>query len=303
MLTHNLYPVTYVKGENLRINLYLTSSNLIRKMKSLNHLSFNTQESDVKKAKDVATLYYRKLSMDDGQLYSTKNRQILIERILETRKKAARLIQKFFLKFYEKKKKLKEEFIKHILASRHRMAIIIQKTVRMFLVRQDVNKVLNPPKHICIYRMEKKCEKVKLQIKLLDKNKTINFNYSRPLDLYYAYISKPKLLPRKMRIHFLINNKIVIDSRYPVDSMHGEFYNIVETGNIFKKPKGEYEKIFEIFSEKSVSSQASDTIDKLFRHSLQPRRVQHKEPKSILRKSKFKTNKSVSFAATNQYYS
>jgi hypothetical protein len=302
MLAQNLFPVTHLKMNNLRINLYLSSSNMIRKMKSLGQLTYNPRENINKERQDTHNFTFRKLTADDEQINSTINRELLIDKIIEFRKNAAMILQTNIRIFLNRKEILKREFIRYIISCRNISAMIIQKTIRMYLTRKAVRKVINPKHYICIYQIEKKCGLAKVQIKLLDKKKLINFSHCKPLDLYYAYIYKPKLLPKRLKVHFLINNKIVIDSRYPVDCTHGEFYNIVETGSIFKKPKGEYERIFEIVSEKSVSSQASDTIDKLFRHKVQIKKTQPRVIKSILRKGKLNSNKSVSFATSNQYY-
>ncbi len=117
---------------------------------------------------------------------------------------------------------------------------------------------------------------------------------------------KTKLIPKRLNVNFLVNDKIIIDARYDVDCKDGTFSNIIPS-TLFKKitkPK-QFQKMFEIKTNLSTSD-ISETADeevliaKTFRNSV-PSKFS-KPIKSILKKpNSKKVIKRVQFNFQNVY--
>jgi hypothetical protein len=256
-----------------------------------------------------------------------KMRQEIINKVLLDRKRAASFILVNIKNFKNRKNEKNEFLIKHILKARIAAAIFIQKMFRMFIVRKSIRNMLNNNNYVFTYKFDKINDynimrPIDLKLKLTKGEQIYPFHYCRFLDSYYMSISKSKILPKKIRVNFLVNDKPIIDPRYDVDCIKGVFYNIIDS-SIFKNTKAKkknntFEKMFEInysnHSENSISdvsiSETGD-IDRTFRKII-PHMVKRpnlsrlvldkKQPvKSILKKCSSKTMKRVQFSLENIY--
>jgi hypothetical protein len=257
---------------------------------------------------------------------------LLINRILEIRKQAKLKIVSFFLKV-KKMNQLKQEMIvKYILQERQRKAVLIQKTFRMFSVRKNFNEILTAKlnDHIFIYNYidnnnlnstgnQIYNKKIQLKIKAR-KNKTdtiLDFVYSKPLSTHYLILKNLKFLKRSFKVNFIVNDKIIIDSRFQVDCEDGQFYNIITSDLLIKPTQKQktvkvyhkaWEKAFEITNSERDTNSVSDIsvseqldIDRFLKrvvHWTAPGfKATRKAPaKPILRKAKSDVIKKVSFS-------
>jgi hypothetical protein len=319
-----------------RNNYSEESKQYFPRLKSIFHLScylMVRNESKSKSDRDVISITktiniktVRKYAYEqfNKHMNEVELRQQIINKIIEDRRRAARVILFNLKKYKNIKKKNKNIMIRKILKIRIAAAIFIQKKYRMYQIRKSVKKLLCKTNYLFIYKFDntdyEKIKPITLKLKLTKSDQSYTFNYCKYTDTYYISFPKTKILPRRIRVNFSVNDKPIIDPRYDVDCVKGIFYNIIDCSKIknmqTQRRSNEYEKMFEINnsvnSENSVSdkSEVSD-IDRTFSRKIShkvkrqtsPKLVvsQKQQVKSILKKCSTKTVKRVQFSLENIY--
>ena len=335
MLGHNKYNISLTLLDKLRVNLYLSNYDInnIPKIKSITNLknpirpenkikNKNDSHNPLSLTKRVILKSYRKYSYEGIDNIESSNKNYILEKIINERNNAANKIIYYFKRYYSLIIIKKREIINLIFSIRVESITKIQKYFRMYMVRKDITKMINvSDNYVYFYVIEKLNNKSpsNIQIKIFNSNKSnvlLNFSYSKVLDIYYTLLIKPKILKKKIRVNFIINDQIIIDHRFPVDFQNGQFYNILDTTNIFRRnnhiSSNKWQRIFDInLSEKSISENSMTDridIDKAFKENMRINKLKYKsfpnnKPfKSIIKKTTNKKNKSVSFAKENQYF-
>ena len=187
----------------------------------------------------------------------------LFNNILNQRKKSAIKIANFIKSKVDIIKIKKQFLIQKIIDNKINLIIKIQKHIRGFLIKKSINNILNC-EYVLFYRLSKELiEKLNyknlndsynnmnkqniVQCKIFSTpfdNKKYTFIYCKFLNCYYLPLINIRILKRKYKINFIINNQTIIDSRYQVDiDNKGNFYNIIMKNMIFRFKKGIKEMI------------------------------------------------------------
>ncbi len=203
------------------------------------------------------------LSNEINEKDRLKYKNELLNNILNQRKKSAIKISNFIKSKIDLIKIKKQFLIQKIIDNKIKLIIKIQKHIRGFLIKKSINKILNC-EYVLFYRLSKELiDKLNhkninksnkninkqniVQCKIFSRpfeNKKYSFIYCKFLNCYYLPLINIRILKRKYKINFIINNQTIIDSRYQVDiDNKGNFYNIIMKNMIFRFKKGEKEII------------------------------------------------------------
>lgn len=181
-----------------------------------------------------------------------ENKKILIERILEERDKAAYKIQKHVKVFITRVTTRKKIFFQVLFEARTQACIKLQRKIKSFLVYQHIHSMRKKYDLVFFYNFTHTSMKgvynlnERNVLKLLlwtnsGKNSTpteLAFNYSRPLRTFYLPFSKQRVIKKRFRVNFMVNDNIIIDPRYEVDSdENGRYFNIVESTMLYRNNK------------------------------------------------------------------
>jgi len=174
----------------------------------------------------------------DGNEFTEGNlEKILIENLLNQRLKSIIKIQNIFkVKLFQKK--LKTLYLmKKILISRSEKVVLLQKNIKGFLCKKSVKHVLKMIKENCViyyYCNEEEnkihTQKLNLLVKEGASEKIYNFIFNQYLDCFLLFFKKLPFFPRtKFKINFILNNKLIIDTHFPVSTdTDGRIYNILD---------------------------------------------------------------------------
>jgi hypothetical protein len=187
-------------------------------------------------------------------------------RIQDEVTKAQLKIVKFFRSIKERKKKQNETLVSFILAERKRSATLIQKTFRMFRVRNDMKDILAARDYILFYKYENQlCKIIQLKIHTKKSTETLDFKFSKTLDIYFIVLSGVRLIKKMFKVNFIIDGKVILDARYPVHCDRDLFYNIIKSNCLIKFMRSNrpvvhksWERVFEIKSNENDTKSTSD---------------------------------------------
>ena len=172
----------------------------------------------------------------------TKTKDLLIQHIIQLRKKASLIIKSFLQKKFIEIKQKKNYLKNRILLNFKQNLVKIQSAFRGFLVRKSFERfyladyvfLYNINKHSIVDSgKEVEENKVKLQMVAKKKQRNIQMAYSRYLKSFYVPIVSKGMLKKHYKVNFIINGKPIIDSRFQVGSDNkGNFYNIIKKANL-----------------------------------------------------------------------
>lgn len=181
----------------------------------------------------------------------------LFEKIIQTRKNSAILIQKNFRKFILKNQLKMYFLISNIILKREKSVVLIQKNFRNYSIQKHFKTLLSNDaiflydfpidllNSICILSNSKeqfyekiKNNKIELSIQLYKPNILLKFHYSKYLKCYYVPLKKNKVLKKKFNVNFIVNEEKIIDPRYTIiNDSKGNFFNVINSFMIFKRLK------------------------------------------------------------------
>jgi len=265
----DFYLISNELNSNQSINLFKTrsSSYIVRKLScSSIDTNFSSSSETIKSNINLENPLcfenndiIENLSNEINEKDKLKYKNELLNNILNQRKKSAIKISNFIKSKIDLINIKKKFLIKKIIDNKIKLIIKIQKHIRGFLVKKSINQILNC-EYVLFYRLSKdlinKLNKTKIndkrkqnivQCKIFSRpfdNKKYSFIYCKFLNCYYLPLINIRILKRKYKINFIINNQTIIDSRYQVDTDNkGNFYNIIMKNMIFRFKKGEKEMI------------------------------------------------------------
>ena len=265
----DFYLISNELNSNQSINLFKTrsSSIIVRKLScSSIDTNFSSSSETIKSNINLENPLcfenndiIENLSNEINEKDKLKYKNELLNNILNQRKKSAIKISNFIKSKIDLIKIKKQFLIQKIIDNKIKLIIKIQKHIRGFLIKKSINKILNC-EYVLFYRLSKdlinKLNKTKIndkrkqnivQCKIFSRpfdNKKYSFIYCKFLNCYYLPLINIRILKRKYKINFIINNQTIIDSRYQVDTDNkGNFYNIIMKNMIFRFKKGEKEMI------------------------------------------------------------
>jgi hypothetical protein len=212
--------------------------------------------------------YSISISLVKQDIQNIDKKKYLIDRIIKARRAAAYKLIRFFknIILYHELKNL--QFIKYLREIGHSAATIIQKLFRGFVIRNSMKEILtlNSNDYILFYNTEGHIDTIKVNLPKWVESKLMK--YLKALDTWYVCLRGLRAIRTYIRATFIINEKVVIDHRLPVDCVGGTFYNIITSKSLYRKRREEYihskpwEKAFEItYSEKASVSDISEQPD------------------------------------------
>jgi hypothetical protein len=185
---------------------------------------FQQNDSDIIWLRKVETL------SDDGAVESLKRYVFKLKIFFDTFS-AIEFIKRELRVFSENLKIKKKIIINNIINSRLRSAVYLQTFLRSFKIHKQVQKILKKlQNNFCIVSMIKGVKKMILKI-YLNKNKTqeLDFEYCPIRETYVLYLPKDILMSKNfIKVNFIADGKIFIDSHYKTDYEDSSFYNIIE---------------------------------------------------------------------------
>lgn len=204
---------------------------------------------------------------DKNELFSDKVKE-LMRRMLDERKRAIKIIIKFFRKYIKLIKEKKIILINQCLYERMEKIISIQNYFRNYSLRKHIKEIRNYD-HIFFYNYKvgkvdkkdlnsskglnsnllfKNCKRInyhrpkEIKLKFFENNKNgqeYSLKYSRALDTYYLPFKKHGVMRRRLRVNFIVDGNTIIDPRYDVDTdNNGHFFNIIES-SMFRRKKSQ----------------------------------------------------------------
>ena len=262
--------------------------------------------------------------------------------ILQQRKVSAKKISIFLKNKIEQIKIKKAILLKTILNKRNKYIIKIHSHIRSYLLKKSINCIFNceyvffyyPSQNLLNSIQNQKINKINsIKCKIYNKDsqsKEILFQYCKYLDIYFLSLSNLRVIKKKYRVNFIINENTIIDPRYEVDvDKKGNFFNLIQKKMIyrFKKKfnfvKEEHhskfwESIFEIkkknnransfdsisFTNSNISNEGNNNyyFENEISNKYQIKSILKNSVINNINKNKIKTKRKVSFNKKIFYY-
>ena len=199
--------------------------------------------------KEIKTIKYNEEEKKEIKEY-------ILLKILQQRKNNAKKISNFLKNKLELIKVKKENLIQKIIQKRYILISKIQSNIKGFLVRKSINSIYNC-ENIFFYDLSKNLQKLNnyenniigenlIKCKIYNngtKSKEIIFKYCKYLKCFFLPLTNLRVIKRIYRVNFIINNNVIIDPRYEIDTdSKGNFYNLIHKNMIYRFKKNNYIK-------------------------------------------------------------
>ena len=181
----------------------------------------------------------------------------LFEKIIQTRKNSAILIQRNFRKFILKNRLKMYFLISNIILKREKSVLLIQKNFRNYSIQKHFKSLLSNDaiflydfpidllNSICILSNSKEQfykninnNNIELSIQLYKPNILLKFHYSKYLNCYYVPLKRIKIFKKRLIVNIIINGEKIIDPRFSIiNDSKRNFFNVINSFMIFKKLK------------------------------------------------------------------
>jgi hypothetical protein len=157
----------------------------------------------------------------------------ILQQILETRNKAAKVITKLIKTFFTKKTNSEKFLLNKITSIRKTSALLLQKTFRAFILYKKVKEILFKEKNYYSLTYPFKAKRVLLKIFISEekeiKEKIYEYIFCPVRDMFVLYINPLNLPSGKYRVLLIVDDIITCDGRYPhIEFSDGHYYNIIE---------------------------------------------------------------------------
>ena len=206
-------------------------------------------------------------------------KKIIIKLINQKRKTAIELIIKRMRIYLNVIKIKKILFINYHLEQRKQKVIYIQNTFRNYIFYKAFKKLKNEIDNNYFLYYPYKAKKVEIIIYFDDdvnskkENKKYSFNNNKLLKYFILLIDPCNIFSGKYKCHFVVNDIIIFDNRYPTVQYNNCLFNIIELiqkNNIKCKPK-QKKKIIKIkkIIRKNGDKNEKKTIDLQCNNSLE----------------------------------